>query len=51
MGRRAKGLPGDIQPRAREKLKIIHAAMVIDDLRNPPGNMKIGSGFHNLIFL
>ncbi len=39
IGRRAKGLPGDIQQRAREKLKVIHAALLIDDLRNPPGNM------------
>lgn len=39
IGRRVKGLPGNIQQRAREKLKIIHAAMVVDDLRNPPGNM------------
>jgi len=39
IGHRAKGLPEDIQQRAREKLKIIHAALLIDDLRNPPGNM------------
>ena len=39
VGRRAKGLPGDIQQRAREKLKMIHAALLIDDLRSPPGNM------------
>jgi len=38
-GRRVRHLPADIQQRAREKLKVIHAAIRIDDLRSPPGNM------------
>lgn len=33
-----KTLPPDIQERAREKLKILNSAVVIDDLRQPPGN-------------
>ncbi len=37
-GRRAKHLPQNIQQRARERLKAIHAAEKIDDLTNPPGN-------------
>jgi len=38
-GHRVRHLPANIQQRAREKLKAIHAAMRIDDLRSPPGNM------------
>jgi len=37
-GRRTKHLPQNIQQRARERLKAIHAAEKIDDLTNPPGN-------------
>jgi proteic killer suppression protein len=37
-GRRARGLPVEIQQRARRKLRMIAAAKVIDDLRIPPSN-------------
>jgi proteic killer suppression protein len=37
-GRRARGLPIEIQQRARRKLRMIDAATVIDDLRIPPSN-------------
>ena len=37
-GRRAKGLPSEIQQRARRKLRMLNAATVIDDLRIPPSN-------------
>ena len=37
-GRRAKGLPTEIQQRARRKLRMLGAATVIDDLRIPPSN-------------
>lgn len=37
-GRRARGLPIEIQQRARRKLRMIDAANVIDDLRIPPSN-------------
>ena len=37
-GRRAKGLPTEIQQRARRKLRMLDAATVIDDLRVPPSN-------------
>ena len=37
-GRRARGLPIEIQHRARRKLRMIDAASVIDDLRIPPSN-------------
>ena len=37
-GRRAKGLPTEIQQRARRKLRMLDAATVIDDLRIPPSN-------------
>ncbi len=45
-GRRAKGLPTDIQQRARRKLRMLDAATVIDDLRIPPSNRleKLGGG-------
>lgn len=35
---RAKKLPQEIQKQARNKLLMIDAAKVVDDLRNPPGN-------------
>ena len=37
-GRRAKGLPTEIQQRARRKLRMLDAATIIDDLRLPPSN-------------
>lgn len=37
-GRRGKRVPADIQNRALAKLVLLHAADVIEDLRNPPGN-------------
>ena len=37
-GRRAKGLPTEIQQRARRKLRMLDAATLIDDLRIPPSN-------------
>lgn len=38
MGIAVRGLPLDIQKRARQKLKMIDAARDIADLRSPPGN-------------
>lgn len=37
-GRRSRRLPGDIQAVALRKLRVLHAARVIGDLRVPPGN-------------
>lgn len=37
-GRRSRKLPPDIQDRALDKLKLLHRAATIDDLRNPPSN-------------
>jgi proteic killer suppression protein len=37
-GERSHRLPGDIQQKARLKLRLIHAAVRLDDLRAPPGN-------------
>ena len=37
-GRRAKGLPTEIQQRARRKLRMLDAATAIDDLKVPPSN-------------
>jgi len=37
-GLRARSLPGDIQKRALDKLKLLNRARSFDDLRNPPGN-------------
>jgi proteic killer suppression protein len=37
-GRRTKGLPVDIQQRARRKLRMLNAAKVLEDLRAPPSN-------------
>lgn len=38
LGRAVRGLPEQIQSRARAKLVMIDAAKRIDDLRVPPGN-------------
>ncbi|MCY3840062.1 MAG: type II toxin-antitoxin system RelE/ParE family toxin [Gammaproteobacteria bacterium] len=38
LGRAVRGLPKQIQSRARAKLVMIDAAKRIDDLRVPPGN-------------
>lgn len=38
LGRAVRGLPGQIQSRARAKLMVIDAAKRIEDLRVPPGN-------------
>ena len=37
-GRRSSKLPGEIQQAARRKLKVLHAAADVTDLRVPPGN-------------
>ncbi len=37
-GLRVRGLPGDIQERARRKLRMINQAHIIEDLKIPPGN-------------
>jgi proteic killer suppression protein len=37
-GLRVRGLPGDIQERARRKLRMINQARIINDLLIPPGN-------------
>ena len=37
-GERSRRLPGDIQPLARRKLRMIHNAEEIAALRVPPGN-------------
>ena len=37
-GKRARGLPGDLQQRTRRKLRILDAATVIEDLMVPPSN-------------
>jgi proteic killer suppression protein len=37
-GLRVKGLPGDIQERARRKLRMINQARIVQDLLIPPGN-------------
>ena len=38
VGRAVKGIPGEIQGRARTKLQILDAAKTLEDLRVPPGN-------------
>jgi proteic killer suppression protein len=38
LGRGVRGLPAQIQPRARAKLLVIDAARRLGDLRSPPGN-------------
>ena len=37
-GERSRKLPGDIQGIALRKLRLLHAARVLQDLRVPPGN-------------
>ncbi len=37
-GRRSRKLPSDIQSIALRKLRLLHAARAIGDLRIPPGN-------------
>lgn len=37
-GLRVRGLPGEIQGRARRKLRMINQARIVQDLRIPPGN-------------
>ncbi|MCZ6658628.1 MAG: type II toxin-antitoxin system RelE/ParE family toxin [Gammaproteobacteria bacterium] len=37
-GRRARGLPENIQQRTRRKLRMLDAAVVIEDLLVPPSN-------------
>lgn len=37
-GKRVRGLPGDIQQRARRKLRMLDAAIVLKDLRTPSSN-------------
>lgn len=37
-GLRSRKLPPDIQKRALDKLLMIHAAEVLEDLRSPPSN-------------
>jgi proteic killer suppression protein len=38
LGQSVKGLPPTIQRRAFDKLRLLHAAAVLDDLRVPPAN-------------
>jgi proteic killer suppression protein len=38
LGLRIRGLPGDIQERARRKLRMINQARIMEDLLVPPGN-------------
>jgi proteic killer suppression protein len=38
LGKRVRGLPGDIQQRARRKLRMLDAAMIMEDLLVPPSN-------------
>lgn len=37
-GLRVRGLPGDIQERARRKLRMINQPRIVEDLPIPPGN-------------
>lgn len=37
-GERSRKLPDDIQDRALIRLRMLHQAENLDDLRNPPGN-------------
>ena len=37
-GHAVRGLPSQLQPRARAKLLMLDAAGRLDDLRSPPGN-------------
>jgi proteic killer suppression protein len=38
LGLFVKGLPPDVQQRAADKLRLLHAAVSVDDLRLPPSN-------------
>ena len=38
LGQAVKGLPPDIQQRAFDKLRLVHAAATLDDLRVPRAN-------------
>ena len=38
LGLRIRGLPSDIQERARRKLRMINQARIMEDLLVPPGN-------------
>ncbi len=38
VGRAVKGIPGEIQGRARVKLQMVDAARTLEDMRVPPGN-------------
>ncbi|HEY3332456.1 MAG TPA: type II toxin-antitoxin system RelE/ParE family toxin [Capsulimonadaceae bacterium] len=38
-GQRSRKLPAEIQEKARRKLLLLHAAVLISDLRLPPSNM------------
>jgi proteic killer suppression protein len=37
-GKHVRGFPGDIQQRARRKLRMLDAAIDLEDLRTPPSN-------------
>ncbi|MFC3669894.1 type II toxin-antitoxin system RelE/ParE family toxin [Novosphingobium pokkalii] len=37
-GQRSRKLPGEIQNRALDKLRMLNRARTFDDLRNPPSN-------------
>lgn len=37
-GQRSRKLPGEIQNRALDKLRMLNRARTLDDLRNPPSN-------------
>jgi len=37
-GERSRKLPGDMQPVALRKLRLLHQARTLSDLRIPPGN-------------
>ncbi len=38
-GQRSAKFPREIQDRALRKLRLIHAAQTLNDLRSPPGNL------------
>ncbi len=38
LGQYTKNLPREIQPRALNKLRLLHSAVTLDDLRTPPAN-------------
>jgi proteic killer suppression protein len=37
-GQKVRGFPGDVQDRALRKLRLIDAALTVEDLKVPPGN-------------